>query len=68
MMNFYYDPILGLQYSLGDPIIEIDVNAIPSYVTFEMVIDLIRSQGLYWVAKTLPGSVEEIFTINTNVK
>jgi hypothetical protein len=34
-MNFYYDPILGLQYTCLGAIFEIDIATIPEEYTFE---------------------------------
>lgn len=46
MMNFYYDSILGLQYTyLGDLFI-IDVAAIPNNYSVEELLNVINQRGV----------------------
>jgi|GEM_PF-5079102 len=55
-MNFYYDPILGLQYTDLGVYLEIDVCTIPSDFNIEEFIDTWKSyeqQGLMWIDSSI---------------
>lgn len=35
MLNFYYDPILGLQYTYSEVLILFDIESIPNTIDFD---------------------------------
>lgn len=46
-MDFYYDPILGLQFTCGLSIFEIDLDALPEVdFSLEKWFELISEQGI----------------------
>lgn len=61
-MNFYYDPILGLQYTYLGDLFLIDVDALPQ-VSEEVILKYIRQAGIYQNNPT----IERILNI-TNYK
>lgn len=48
-MNFYYDPILGLQYTCIGFHILIDIDTLPSDTSIEEVFKLCREQGILFL-------------------
>ena len=48
MMNFYYDPILGLQYTFLGALFTIDLKCVPKDVKFdtEMWMKYIKQMGI----------------------
>lgn len=61
-MNFYYDPILGLQYNLLPGFFTINIDAFQK-LDAEYLIKLIKETGIF-PTESFPGnSVEYIFEI-----
>lgn len=61
-MNFYYDPILGLQYTyLGDLFI-IDVDALPQF-DVEYWMNFLKQTGLILIDPTEQPAIEQILNI-----
>lgn len=60
MLNYYYHPILGLQYTyLGDLII-FDIETIPNDIKYdtEKILKLAQEMGVMWYDATYTPSFE----------
>jgi len=51
MLNYYYDPILGLQYTYLGGFISIDIASIPELPT-DLVLEMFMKQGLQFLEST----------------
>ena len=67
-MNFYYDPIKGLDYNFFEPLIMLDIGMLPKEIpTIEEALSLIKQQGFQIVNSTqMAPCVEIIPNITTN--
>jgi hypothetical protein len=61
-MNFYYDPILGLQYTYLGDLFLIDVDALPSF-DVEQWMKYMRQTGLQIVESGTSPIIERILNI-----
>lgn len=50
MMNFYYDPILGLQYDYLGTFISLDISSVPN-IPSEIVLEMFMKQGVTFLDK-----------------
>lgn len=48
-MNFYYDPILGLQLTLGTSFFVLDLDAIPKNYTAKDFLQIISQKGIAFI-------------------
>ena len=60
MMNFYYDPILGLQYDYLGELFVIDLECIPQDIKFgtDMWMEYVRQIGVYMLEPSSEPCVE----------
>jgi len=49
ILNFYYHPILGLQYTCLDDLFEIDIAMIPQEFDVEKIITIMKQTGVQFV-------------------
>ena len=68
MMNFSYDPILGLQYSFGD-LVYLDLECIPEHYTWRDFMVDFCNRGIQIIDSTR-GNIfsDDIVRISTNIK
>lgn len=67
-MDFYYDPIIGLQYT-SNPFFEISIDDIPKNImSFEHAINLVKEMGVQIIdsSKSEKAWVRYIPMITTN--
>ena len=50
MMNFYYDPILGLQYDYLGTFISLDISSVPN-IPSEILLEMFMKQGVAFLDK-----------------
>lgn len=68
-MDFYYDPVLGLQYSCNSSILIIDVAAIPNGFSIDEFISEYMKKSQIGFITSVPNMVMEIYPlITTNAK
>lgn len=66
-MNYYYDPILGLQYTSGYGLIEINLDSIPVEYSIKDIMELYAIKGVM-LAKSIPSlDLRANQIINSNV-
>lgn len=67
MMNFHYDPILGLRYSFGE-IVELDLECIPDNYTWRDFMQDFCNQGILLIDSTRYNIYsDDIVRISTNI-
>lgn len=49
-MNFYYDPILGLQYDYLGTFISLDISSVPN-IPSEILLEMFMKQGVAFLDK-----------------
>ena len=65
-MDFYYHPILGLQFTCGLSIYEIDLNSIPQNYDLRDIIILFYAKGISIVNSVIEKQVNVIPIITSN--
>jgi len=53
-MNFYYDPILGLQYDYLGHYIIMDIEELPKDIDFSLLFEIMSEQGIS-IVESLPS-------------
>jgi hypothetical protein len=63
-MNFYYDPILGLEYDCLENLILLDIEVLPENFKFDLEYWLkhVNEIGVYLVDKSITPPIENITT------
>ncbi len=61
-MNFYYDPILGLQYTYLGDLFLINIDAVPQ-LDVKKWTELIRQTGMYPIVPTEHPIIERVLNI-----
>lgn len=51
MLNYYYDPILGLQYTYLGGLISIDIDSIPELPT-DIILKMFMEQGVQFLERS----------------
>ena len=65
-MNFYYDPILGLQYTYLGELFLINIDALPQF-DVEYLLNFLKEPGLMPIDPIEQPAIEQILNI-TNYK
>ena len=65
-MNFYYDPILGLNYIYLDPNVEINLAAIPESIDMDKLLYYAKQQGVMMFNSKVEEESYKIFHKITN--
>lgn len=67
-MNFNYHPILGLQFTCGLAIYEIDLDALPeSNLSFEEILKLFHQQGIMFTDSSISPITNIFHRITSNL-
>ena len=65
-MNFYYDPIKGLQYNFFEPNVWMDIGEVPKISTKE-AIKLMHQRGVLLVNSSNKAIVETLYRITNYI-
>jgi hypothetical protein len=61
-MNYYYDPILGLQYTYLGNLFEINIEDIPQF-DVEQWMSILKQTGIMIIDRTKQPVTERVFNI-----